>query len=255
MKNNVDVVILETGLGGRYDATNVIKENICSVITHIDLDHTERLGCTRDLIAREKAGIIKPECTVITTQGYEIIKDIADELGAMLILISPYEDTTLLSLKGVYQQENLALAMSVIRYAFPKIESYVIEAALQKVKHPCRFEYIPQKDLLIDGAHNPSGIRMLRASLDNYYPGTKKRFIFGCLKNKNYQEMVDILFEPEDEIYFYHFNNPNACTFDELSEACSFPAKEWLEFVPTDKLTVVCGSFYMIKELMDKYFN
>ena len=77
-ENNVDIVILETGLGGRLDATNVIEENLCSVITQIDLDHTERLGNTKDLIAKEKAGIIKPNCPIITGMGYEAIKDEAD---------------------------------------------------------------------------------------------------------------------------------------------------------------------------------
>ena len=73
--NNVEVVVLETGLGGRFDATNVIKSNLCSIITHIDLDHTERLGNTRSEIAFEKAGIIKPDCPVITCEGYEEVNE------------------------------------------------------------------------------------------------------------------------------------------------------------------------------------
>ena len=89
-KENVDVVILETGMGGRFDATNVIKENLCSIITHIDLDHTDKLGDTKDKIAFEKAGIIKPNCPVITSMGYEGIRDRADELNSLLIFVSPF---------------------------------------------------------------------------------------------------------------------------------------------------------------------
>ena len=76
--NNIDIAIIETGLGGRFDATNVISSNICSVITHIDLDHTDRLGDTKEKIAYEKAGIIKKDSIVITSEGYEAIKDKAD---------------------------------------------------------------------------------------------------------------------------------------------------------------------------------
>ena len=86
----VDVVILETGMGGRFDATNVIKENLCAIITHIDLDHTDRLGDTREKIAFEKAGIIKPNSFVITSEGYEAIKNKADELNSMLVMVSPF---------------------------------------------------------------------------------------------------------------------------------------------------------------------
>ena len=99
---NVEVVVLETGLGGRFDATNVIKSNLCSIITHIDLDHTERLGNTKNKIAFEKAGIIKPNCPVFTIEGYEEIKNKADECNSHLILVAPLEDTTNLSLKGTF---------------------------------------------------------------------------------------------------------------------------------------------------------
>ena len=83
-RNNVEIVVLETGMGGRFDATNVIKENLCAIITQIDLDHTDRLGKTKDEIAFEKAGIIKPNCPVITSMGYEAIRDKADEVNEYL---------------------------------------------------------------------------------------------------------------------------------------------------------------------------
>ena len=97
-KNDVEIVVLETGLGGRFDATNVIKENLCSIITQIDLDHTERLGKTKDEIAFEKAGIIKTGCPVITSMGYEAIRDKADELNCILLFVSPYVPARILNL-------------------------------------------------------------------------------------------------------------------------------------------------------------
>ena len=95
--NNVDVVVLETGLGGRYDATNVIKKNLCSIITHVDFDHTERLGNTIDKIAYEKAGIIKPNCPCIVFEGREVYRDVCDKLDSMLAVIAPFRNDMMCS--------------------------------------------------------------------------------------------------------------------------------------------------------------
>ena len=252
--NNVDVVVLETGLGGRFDATNVIKKNLCAIITHIDLDHTERLGNTKDKIAFEKAGIIKPNCPVVTSEGYEAIKDAADTQNSLLLFTAPFADTTNLSLKGTYQQENLALALTALKLVFPEIPQSIVDEGLKKVKHPCRFQVIEDKNLIIDGAHNPNGITGLRESLDYYYPDKYRRFVFGCLRNKDYKKMMEILFEQGDEIYFYHFNNKNSCTVEELQTACQFPSKEFksLTELPQKEntMTIVCGSFYMLQEII-----
>ena len=254
-ENKVDVVVLETGLGGRFDATNVIKSNLCSIITHIDLDHIERLGNTKDKIAFEKAGIIKPNCPVVTSEGYEAIRDAADANDSLLMMITPLEDTSNLALKGLYQQENLSLALAAVRLVFPEIPENVIQTALSKVKHPARFQYLADKNIIIDGAHNPNGIAALKESLDFYFPDKHRRFVFGCLKNKDHKKMVSLLFDKNDEIYFYHFSNPNSCTVEELQSECEFPSKEFKsldEFeYRDDTLTVICGSFYMINEVIN----
>lgn len=249
--NNVEVVVLETGLGGRYDATNIIKSNLCSIITHIDLDHTERLGNTKSEIAFEKAGIIKPDCPVITCEGYEEIKDKADECNSLFVMVTPFEDMTNLSLRGTCQQENLSLALASVRLVFPDIPESVIQEGIKSVKHPCRFQ-VCDNNLIIDASHNPNGAMALRESLDFYYPDKKRCFIFGCLNNKDYKKMMEILFEKGDEIYFYHFNNKNSCTVKELQEVCNFPSKQFtsLEKLPDDYLKIVCGSFYMLNEII-----
>lgn len=249
--NNVDVVVLETGLGGRFDATNVIKSNLCSVITHIDLDHTERLGNTKSKIAFEKAGIIKPDSPVFTCEGYEEIKDKADECNSLFVLVTPFEDTTNLALKGSCQQENLSLALAAVRYLFPQISENTIQQALKEVKHPCRFQ-LCREDLIIDASHNPNGVMALRESLDFYYPDKKRCFVFGCLRNKDYKRMMQILFSKGDEICFYHFNNKNSCTIEELQNTCEYPSKVFqsLEELPSDRLKIVCGSFYMLNEIV-----
>lgn len=289
-ENNVDIVVLETGLGGRLDSTNVIVQNLCSIITHIDLDHTERLGDTIEKIAFEKAGIIKENCPVIISannSGFEVIKKMAKEKKSDLIFSkeplchceekrsfdaaiqnicslgllrrkTPRNDTmlTAMGLKGIHQKENLALVLSAIEVLNKNsfnISKEVIEKGLLNVEHPCRFELLEKEHILIDGAHNPNGTKALRESLDHYYPDQKFQFIFGCLNNKKYSEMMKNLFKQNDDIYFYHFDNQNACTYQELAESCEFNSKPFDSFKKDDNtLTVVCGSFYMIKELLTK---
>ena len=256
-----DVVILETGLGGRFDATNVIKQNLCSIITHIDLDHTERLGNTKEKIAFEKAGIIKKNCPVFTSEGYEVIKDTADEKDSLFVMVAPFEDTSNLALKGICQQENLSLALAAVRYLYPSINQETILEGIKTVQHPCRFQILEDKKLIIDASHNPNGALALRESLDFYYPNTKRQFIFGCLKNKDYKKMMQILFNKGDEIYFYHFNSPNSCTIEELKYACEFPANKFksldnlLKNDPKNSTwTIICGSFYMLNEIIPESF-
>lgn len=249
-----EIVVLETGLGGRFDATNVIKKNICSVITHIDYDHTERLGNTKDKIAFEKAGIIKPGCPVVTASAMEVLKDRADELNSLFVLVSPYvsnEYKQASALKGFHQEENLALVLTVIQSFFKNITDDEILDGLKTTVHPFRFEYFPKHNLIVDASHNPNGIEALRINLDYLYPEEKRRFIFGCLKNKDYQKMIDILFRPDDEIYFYEFNYPNAAKFEDLQAACQYPCKPFDGHLTTNRniLTIVCGSFYMLSSI------
>lgn len=253
-EQNVEIVILETGMGGRLDATNVIKENLCSVITQIDLDHTDRLGKTKDEIAFEKAGIIKPNCPVVTSMGYEAIRDRADELDSMFIMTSPFvqqDFVETLGLKGLHQIENLALVLSAINYLFKDIDENTIKRGLMKVKNPCRFEYFEDRNLIIDVSHNPNGVKALRENLDYYYPNQKRRFVFGCLRTKDYAKMMQILFQEGDEVYLNEFDYKDACTYEELAEKCPIESKKYQgEDLTLDKLNVVCGSFYMLCALI-----
>ena len=253
-RNNVEIVVLETGMGGRFDATNVIKENLCAIITQIDLDHTERLGKTKDEIAFEKAGIIKPNCPIITSMGYEAIRDKADEVNAMLLFSSPYVPQSFvesLALKGLHQIENLALVLTAVNYLFKDIDENTIKCGLMKVKNPCRFEFFSDRNLIIDASHNPNGIKALRENLDYYYPQLSRRFVFGCLKNKDYKKMMSILFREDDEVFLNEFDYPNACSYEELKQVCPVLCKKYEgQALTTDKLNIICGSFYMLNKFI-----
>lgn len=257
--NNVEIAVIETGMGGRLDATNVLKRNICAVITHIDYDHTDRLGTTKDEIAKEKAGIIKPDSTIVTSEGFEVVKDKADEVGALFVLANPCVEPKFadaLSLKGQNQIENLALVLAVLELKFNHIPEETTIKGLESVKHPYRFEYFPDKNMIIDGAHNPDCVRALIQNLDMYYPDIKHRFVFGCLKTKDYTSMLEEITTDRnlEEICIFEFNNGNSCDYKTLQDATNYELKQIksldeVEF-STEVLTVVCGSFYMLKELL-----
>lgn len=255
--NSIDIAVIETGLGGRLDATNVLQNNICSVITHIDYDHTERLGDTKEKIAYEKAGIIKPDSAVVTSEGYEVIKDKADEAGALFVLAAPFVPEDMieaLTLKGQHQRENLALVLAVLELKFRDIPNETIIQALRTVQHPYRFQYIQEKNLIIDGAHNPNGILALRDNLDIYYPDKPRQYIFGCLKNKDYEKMLGyITNDPKiKNLFIYEFDNPNACKYEDIRKINDYPAQKLTSLnninFSQDRLTVICGSFYMLKD-------
>ncbi len=268
-EKNVKYVVLEVGLGGMFDSTNVIKNPLCSVITTIDYDHTTRLGNTIEEIAHQKAGIIKQNCPVVIgcdNLGLNIVKKYASEFNAPLYevksLIKPSFSSILIdnkeydfSLLGDYQTKNLALVLETLKSLPFKVSEETLKMALKNVRWKFRLEYDKEKKLLIDGAHNPSGIKALREFLDKYFPDDKKTFIFGCLNNKDYENMLNELISPDDEFYFYEFDYPNALKFEQLPDKIKTRAKKILnpfEILESRKnLKIVCGSLYMLGRLFN----
>ena len=263
----VDYVVLEVGLGGEFDATNVIEKPEVCAITSIDFDHTERLGKTIDEIAAQKAGIIKKNAFVAVSKdnrGYKIIKKKIEEIGAKEVKLpevkvefknkniatinkKEYE----FNLLGSHQAQNLALALGVVNHL--KIDDDIIERALKNVNWRYRLEYDRENQILIDCAHNPAGIQTLRNFLDENFKDIKKTFFFGCLKNKDYEAMLKILKNKEDELNFVEFNHPNSLKFDELNK--KFKAKKYNfksldEIKKLEGLKIICGSIYMLGEIL-----
>lgn len=270
----VEYVVLEVGLGGKFDATNVVK-NSTSVITTIDFDHTERLGFNIEEIAAQKAGIIKENSNIVVSKenaGFKIIQKIAKEKNANIINIpevkiefgdknyaifnnKKYE----FNLLGSHQAKNLALALGAINSLNLDIDDEIIKKALKEVTWNFRLEYIKEKNILIDAGHNPSGIKTLADFIEENFKNTKKIYVFGCLKNKAYQEMLDILNPKENELYFYEFNYPNALKYDELDkkyQAKKISSQEEIEeIIETNKdLKVFCGSIYMLGKIFKDMF-
>ncbi len=274
--NNIDYAVIETGLGGRFDATNVIKKPILSIITSISFDHTDRLGNTIEQIAAEKAGIIKENSIVIVSKdnkGYEVIKKTAQEKHSKLITVDKDIETVFengnnyavfnenkypFPLLGLYQNKNLALCTEAVKHINGITENAVREG-LKTLKWDARLEYKKDKNLIIDGAHNPDGALELKKSLDYYFKNQKRIFIYSSLKTKDYKQISNILFNDEDEVYFYEFNHKDKLSFDEFKQSAK-QLKHLYKFNPSrldnlmqkDCLKIVTGSLYMIGELYPK---
>lgn len=271
----VDIAVIETGLGGRFDATNVCKKPLLSVITSISFDHTDRLGKTIEQIAFEKAGIIKEKSTVITeisNKGFKVIKQTAEEKKAKLIVVANYVEMNFkdgvnyaviqdkkyeFPLLGLYQKSNLSLVMKALEYF--KVSQKALEEGLKTAHWSARLEYIKQKNLIIDGAHNPDGANELKKSLDYYFRGQKRTFIYSTLNTKDYEKIAEILFNPDDTVYFYEFDNKNAISYDEFTQKVNF-IKNIKMFNPEELenimnyggLKIVTGSLYMIGSLYSR---
>lgn len=219
----VDVAVLEVGMGGTYDSTNVIIP-LAAVITGVDFDHTAFLGTTLAEIARNKAGIIKPGVPLVAgvmkDEALAVIKSRADSLGAPLYHSSRIKIARIgshgldgqsldiacssgrmsevkFSLRGDYQLRNLAAALSVIEIiknrGFP-VENLYIRQSLESLCIPGRLEVVQQYPLvIIDAAHNPQGARALTESLDTLLPARKKILVLGILDDKERQGILQAL--------------------------------------------------------------
>ena len=214
-----DVVVLEVGLGGRFDATNVIEEPLVCVIVSISLDHTVILGDTVEKIAQEKCGIIKPGCPVVCSPGepvgaLEVIRHTAEERGCafteaslsdLRILTSGlagtklgYQGETLrLSFPGAHQVQNAAAvlaAVEVLRSSGLNIPADALRKGFSNARLPARFEVLSENPpVLIDGAHNPGGTSALAATLRSCLPGKKIVAVMGMMADKDAERAVENL--------------------------------------------------------------
>jgi dihydrofolate synthase/folylpolyglutamate synthase len=204
-----EYLLLETGLGGRLDATNVVSRPKICLITNIGFDHQEYLGNTIEQIATEKAGILKTNVAFTTTaegKAKEVILSRAKQIGAIECPLSEIElSEKELGLKGQHQVANARLALTAYEYLFGKDEALQKKSLLRNsIPWRGRFQEIKIKNssIILDGAHNIEGILSLRASLNEYYPNTKRIFLLGFSANKDYQKCIEALLNKGDTAYF-----------------------------------------------------
>ena len=218
-RRRCDAVVLEVGLGGRLDSTNVIGPPEAAVVTDLSLEHTAVLGDTLEQIAGEKAGIIKPGASVVlsaqSAEAENVIRRRCAELGCSLRVTEPqalrlracglfgqtldYRDRRelRLCLSGSYQLKNAAAALDtvdVLRERGWAVPEEAVRAGLAETVWPARFEVLQTQPLvLVDGAHNPAGAAELSASLSACLPGRKLTMVMGVMADKDHSDMIRTL--------------------------------------------------------------
>jgi len=191
----IDVAILETGLGGRLDATNAVQSDV-SVITPIGLDHEKWLGHTLAEIAGEKAGIIKPRVPVVSApqqpQAEEVIRARAAECGSPVQFVNETYHRSPVALGGEYQKQNAAVAIAAIRAARTQLGEKAIVRGLAAVEWPARFQKWDQRTI-IDGAHNPAAARALAETWREIFGERKATLILAILSDKDLRGICEAL--------------------------------------------------------------
>ncbi|MDO5149739.1 MAG: folylpolyglutamate synthase/dihydrofolate synthase family protein [Oscillospiraceae bacterium] len=243
-----DIVLLEAGMGGKSDATNVIDTSELSLITSVSLEHTQFLGSTLEEISGEKAGIIKRNGRVITVSQdsgvMNVIRKVSEEKNAKLseanlsditgykfengiqsFSYGSYRDIRI-SLTGKFQTENAALAIeacTALREKGFSISDKDIYKGLETAVWPGRFEIIKKQSpvIIIDGSHNSSAAEKLRESLDLYFPDKRTAFIMGTFKDKNFTDMARLTADKAEKIYTVSTEGKRALSSEELARSVS----------------------------------
>jgi len=258
------LIIWETGMGGRLDATNIVTP-LTSVITHIDFDHQAWLGNTLEKIAFEKAGIIKATIPVVTAvqsgPALEVIRRVATAKHAPLthVAAKPPERAKL-NLPGRHQLANAACAqatVAVLASKFP-VSNASLKRGLSQVYWPGRLQWISHgknRRTLLDGAHNPSGAR----ALADFLSGQRFTLILGILQDKNISAICEILAPRASEIHVVPVKNPRTAAPEELARLCAKynppihshkSLEEALRATRYCPVRVVTGSLYLIAEAL-----
>lgn len=219
-RQRVDVAVIEVGLGGRWDATNVLVSPTVTAITNVDLDHTHILGNTVAEIAAEKAGIIKRDVPVVTGctgDALRVISERATAIGAPLFVCSekaPAKSPKWIeafnnaiaskALMGDHQKRNAMVAFAVLETVEEALGRPLLtacEKGFSTVYWPGRFQYLPKQKLLLDGAHNVSGAKALRQAIDSFLPNQQQVFVLSFFQNKNVSGLLRELVRPGDVVF------------------------------------------------------
>ena len=220
-RRGVEVVVLETGLGGRLDATNVVTPAV-SVITPIDLDHQQWLGDSLPAIAVEKAGIIKPGVPVVTAPQ-------ADEVRVVLVQIAMWRGAELnfvvtplgrmeIALAGSHQRWNAALAVHALEVAGLGVSGEAVAQGLRTVDWPGRFQQITPR-IVLDGAHNPASARRLAETWREIFGDKRATLILGVLQDKDVRGICEALLPIAGRVIALPVQNPRSATAQEICRA------------------------------------
>lgn len=284
-----NVVVLEVGMGGLLDCTNVILPPLCSVITAIGLDHTAILGDTVEAIAEQKCGILKKGSIAVTSKqdarAMGVIESTAEKLGIPILKSEDIEvEVKEISLKGsrfVYnnreitlplagdhQIENAKTALAAVeavrKEGLLTISDSSIVEGMKNAVNPARLELLSENPVvLLDGAHNPNGIEALKAAIDRFLPDTPIICVMGMLADKDIDSSIALLDGVFERVFTVPIDNPRALSADDLAKKSENHAKAVQPFESredafdaayalakgTDSAVLICGSLYLAGEI------
>lgn len=293
-KQKVDLLVVETGVGGKIDATNVVEKPIVSVITSIGLDHTHVLGETLEEITRHKAGIIKKERPVVVgplnSPLIEIVEDMSNEMDSELTVVDKeninlidfsldqqtfkYKNDIEITTKliGNHQLSNTAVAyetLKVVQKNYPKLTDLLILEGLSKTVWPGRMQKLYSKPVVIlDGAHNEIGVKALRRSIDLYFPNQKITFFAGMMGEKDYQKMFNLMGDVSNKFYLISPDLTRGFNVEEVVKTLNdrgYDAdsveslEEILHYIENkaaeDEIIIIFGSLYLVGDLLNLYHS
>lgn len=288
-KAKCDIVVLETGMGGLLDCTNVIKSPLCSVITTIGLDHTAVLGDTIEEIAGQKCGIIKENSLAVTSaqdmSALEVIETTARKLRVPLAKSSNVDltvisetlegstfeyngETIKINLAGDHQIENAKTALATLEILhyndLISISPSQIALGFSRAKNPARLELMSKNPVvIIDGAHNPNGIQALKNASEKFLNNIRKIGILGMMSDKDIDTSIKLLSKALDKVITVPIDNPRAISPQALAEKCKACFDDvtafddvqkafdyaYSEAESTNSSVIVCGSLYLAGEI------
>ena len=280
-KNNCDVVVLEVGLGGRLDSTNVIKNPSVSVITSISLDHTQYLGDTLSQIAYEKGGIIKQNCPTVLYpiqkgEVFDKIEEICKAKNSSLTIpdknavntvkeditgdiISCCDIEMKLPISGNIQKYNALTAITAIKNSGFTVTDENIKNGIESAYFPARLQLVSKNPkILVDGAHNPDGVKALKKYIETYFD--KPTAILGMMKDKDIDSVLSQIAPLFSKIYTVTVNNPRSISASELKEMaekycgnvfCFDSVENAIKTAKQEEKDLcICGSLYLSGEAL-----
>ncbi len=287
-EQEVDYALIECGMGGRLDATNVIKNPVASVIAQISMDHMQFLGDSLEKIATEKSGIVKEHCPcVLAPQDmmvYNVFDSVCKAVNSELIsfdmkdvdiiemdisgTIFGYRDEQYkINMLGEHQVVNAVTAIETLRF-LPGIDNQVIKAGLEKTAWPGRLTKVRENPyIFVDGAHNEAAWDALKKAVNKYFTNRRIIYIIGVLRDKEYHKMVDILrdtmsyviaitpdspraLDKEELAQVLSNNNIPVTTAEDSGEALNKAMDEALSIGFDNTVILVCGSLSFISEYL-----
>ena len=280
---NIDILVMEAGLGGLLDATNFLDTDL-QIITNIGYDHMAQLGNTLEEISYHKLGIAKENKTLITASDESLIplfKEYLDKKNTKLIYVNPFiKDIALkeytsftyknesykVSLMGEYQAYNASIAIEAVKYILPNFPKDFIDYALANIFWPGRMEYISKNPkILIDGGHNIHAIKATVKTLSMLKGKAKIKVLFSALYDKDYKKMIEELNKIASFYYFTGLDDLRKTDPNEFVKYTYIPSKIYDTFsecldkeiknIKEDEILFITGSLHFISQVREKYFK